>query len=174
MVTTSALSNQRARGPIARPLQHCCGVKRDLRMCVYFLPSTPSLLRVRPSPLTAATWQVIDLFGEPMKSFGMDSGSRREGRRNFLAQTQYKVEEDESQRTRIRFNVEGPRGRGAVYAEVCSLSPARHSLAVRHWQQRYKKVHMWSRSRDSRYGFGRRVGGWCRGIYRKSNRRAKT
>ena len=58
-------------------------------------------------------------FGEDLKAYGRDSGARREGRRNFIENTQYVAkEEDGSNRTRIRFNLEGEFGDAFVFAEV--------------------------------------------------------
>lgn len=64
-------------------------------------------------------------FGEDLKAFGRDSGARREGRRNFIENTQYVAkEEDGSNRTRIRFNLEGEFGDAFVFAEVSDRMPS--------------------------------------------------
>lgn len=59
-------------------------------------------------------------FGDVIKGYGRDHNGKREGRRNFIEHTEYKNEEDNSNRTRVRFNLEGPRGKAFVFAEVSS------------------------------------------------------
>lgn len=56
--------------------------------------------------------------------YGRDHGGHREGRRNFIEHKEYTSEEDGSQRTRIRFNLEGPNGKGFAFAEVSKDMPA--------------------------------------------------
>ena len=55
-----------------------------------------------------------------MHSSGRDHGGHREGRRNFIEHTNYKSEDDGSNRTRVRFNLEGKYGTAFVFAEVSS------------------------------------------------------
>jgi len=55
--------------------------------------------------------------GDPMTAFGRDFGRNTEGRRNHVDSRKYKAE-DGSNRTRVRFNVKGPRGQFQVWAEV--------------------------------------------------------
>ena len=52
-----------------------------------------------------------------MKAYGRETAGKTEGRRNFVESYQY-TEMDGSKRTRIRFNVKGPRGTVRVWAEV--------------------------------------------------------
>lgn len=54
------------------------------------------------------------ITGEPVKAFGKDTGG--DSRRTNLDFRQY--EEDDSKRTRVRFNMKGPRGHVVVWAEV--------------------------------------------------------
>mmetsp|Transcript_25528 Transcript_25528/g.31442 ORF Transcript_25528/g.31442 Transcript_25528/m.31442 type:complete len:179 (-) Transcript_25528:264-800(-) len=63
-------------------------------------------------------------FGSPIKTYGRDHGGHREGRRNFIEHSEYKNEEDGSNRTRVRFNLEGSRGNAFVFAEVSSDMPS--------------------------------------------------
>lgn len=35
--------------------------------------------------------EVVSTYGEPMKVYGIDSGSKREGRRNFIQSREYEV-----------------------------------------------------------------------------------
>jgi import inner membrane translocase subunit TIM21 len=68
--------------------------------------------------------EIQQRFGEPLKAYGRDHGGHREGRRNFVENTQYPCKEDGSNRTRIRFNLEGKFGHAYVFAEVSSDMPA--------------------------------------------------
>lgn len=62
-------------------------------------------------------FQIRNRFGEGLKGFGRDGGGRKEGRRNFIDNKEY-IAEDGTKRLRIRFNIEGPHGNAAVFAEV--------------------------------------------------------
>ena len=68
--------------------------------------------------------EIQQRFGEPLKAYGRDHGGHREGRRNFVENTQYQCKEDGSNRTRIRFNLEGKFGHAYVFAEVSSDMPS--------------------------------------------------
>ena len=68
--------------------------------------------------------QVIRRFGSPLKVYGRDHGGHREGRRNFIEHKEYTSDDDGSQRTRVRFNLEGPHGKAFVFAEVSKDMPA--------------------------------------------------
>ena len=59
-------------------------------------------------------------FGTSLKAYGRDHGGHREGRRNFIEHTEYVDPEDQSNRTRIRYNIEGKLGKGFVFVEVSS------------------------------------------------------
>lgn len=60
---------------------------------------------------------VREVTGLPMKAYGRDVG-RNEGRRNHVDSRQYDEPMDGSKRTRIRFMVEGPRGKVRVWTEI--------------------------------------------------------
>lgn len=62
-------------------------------------------------------------FGEPLKGYGRDHGGHREGRRNFVENTQW-TNDDGDKRTRVRFNLEGRFGKAFVFAEVSKSMPA--------------------------------------------------
>jgi mitochondrial import inner membrane translocase subunit TIM21 len=67
-------------------------------------------------------------YGSTIKAFGRDHGGHREGRRNFVEHTQYVSQDDKSNRTRVRYNIESQvppfTGRAAfVFAEVSSQMP---------------------------------------------------
>jgi import inner membrane translocase subunit TIM21 len=57
-------------------------------------------------------------FGDSFIPYGRDHGGHREGRRNFIEHTEYTNPDDGSQRTRVRFNLEGAYGSAFVFAEV--------------------------------------------------------
>jgi len=58
---------------------------------------------------------IREITGAPMKAYGRDVG-RNEGRRNHVDSHLYDV--DGGKRMRVRFMVEGPRGKVKVWAEV--------------------------------------------------------
>lgn len=62
-------------------------------------------------------------YGDSLKAYGRDHGGHREGRRNFIEHKEY-VDDDGSQRTRIRYNMEGRFGEAFVFAEVSSDQPS--------------------------------------------------
>lgn len=68
--------------------------------------------------------EILRRYGDPVKAYGRDHGGHREGRRNFVEHTKYKNEEDGSQRTRVRYNLEGRFGYAFVFAEVSNRMPS--------------------------------------------------
>lgn len=63
-------------------------------------------------------------YGEKLKFYGKDHGGHREGRRNFIEHTEYTNQEDGSNRTRVRFNMEGQFADAFCFAEVSSDMPS--------------------------------------------------
>jgi len=61
--------------------------------------------------------EVSAMTGEDMRAFGRDVGRNTEGRRNHVDSYSYKAD-DNSNRTRIRFNIKGNKGQVMVWAEV--------------------------------------------------------
>lgn len=57
-------------------------------------------------------------FGETLKAYGRDHNGKREGRRNFIENSEYTDKDDGSKRVRVRFNLEGDHGKAFVFAEV--------------------------------------------------------
>jgi hypothetical protein len=45
-------------------------------------------------------------YGDDIKCYGTDRGGTREGRRNFVESTNYVSKDDNTNRTRIRYNIE--------------------------------------------------------------------
>jgi len=77
-----------------------------------------SLEEVRKHP------DVVRRFGEPLKGFGRDHGGHREGRRNFIEHTRYTSPDDNTKRTRVRYNLQGRYGDAFVFAEVSAAMPS--------------------------------------------------
>ena len=70
-------------------------------------------------------------FGENFKTYGMDHGGHREGRRNFVKHTQYvDVDTNGSKRTRVQFNIKGQYGTVFIFAEVSDLMPSGEFMYV--------------------------------------------
>jgi hypothetical protein len=68
--------------------------------------------------LTYIAPQLSAYFGD-LKTYGEDFGSSREGRRYFVPEYSYKDEYTDVEYHRVKFNLEGERGRkAAVWAEV--------------------------------------------------------
>jgi import inner membrane translocase subunit TIM21 len=78
--------------------------------------SASALIRENP--------QVRRQYGDTLKFYGKDHGGHREGRRNFIEHTQYPSPDDGSNRTRIRFNIEGQFNSAFCFAEVSSDMPS--------------------------------------------------
>lgn len=68
--------------------------------------------------------EVTRQYGEKIKFYGKDHGGHREGRRNFIEHTEYTDQEDGTNRTRVRFNMEGQFSNAFCFAEVSSDMPA--------------------------------------------------
>ena len=68
--------------------------------------------------------EVKGRFGDGFWTYGRDHGGRREGRRNFMESAKFVDPDDGSQRTWVRFNLEGPYGGAFVFAEVSKDMPA--------------------------------------------------
>lgn len=79
--------------------------------------------RLSPQSLFSEAFEVVKnhdeiraITGDGMRAFGRDTG-RNEGRRNHVDSRKYDAE-DGSTRMRVRFYVQGPRGKCLVWAEV--------------------------------------------------------
>ena len=93
-------------------------------ICVYYTAQELFPGRNSPNSLFSEVFDILRVHdevrgttGEPMTAFGRDFGRNTEGRRNHIDSRKYKAE-DGSNRTRVRFNVKGPRGQFQVWAEV--------------------------------------------------------
>lgn len=99
--------------------------------CAYYigkelLPTkmSPNSIFDRATDIIRDNHEVQKRYGNPLKVYGRDHGGHREGRRNFIEHTQYKNKDDGSDRTRVRFNLEGPFGNAFVFAEVSADMPS--------------------------------------------------
>mmetsp|Transcript_7619 Transcript_7619/g.15674 ORF Transcript_7619/g.15674 Transcript_7619/m.15674 type:complete len:264 (-) Transcript_7619:237-1028(-) len=97
--------------------------------CAYFIGKELIPTKMSPnsvfngaSKVIKENSQVTMKYGDSssLKFYGKDHGGHREGRRNFIQHTQYTNEEDESKRTRVRFNLEGQFDSAICFAEVSS------------------------------------------------------
>lgn len=63
-------------------------------------------------------------FGDTLKAYGRDNNGKREGRRNFIENSEYTDKDDGSKRVRVRFNLQGEHGNAFVFAEVSNSMPS--------------------------------------------------
>jgi len=99
--------------------------------CAYFIGK--ELIPTKMSPNTVFD-NAIDsvrqdpmmkrIYGDSLKFYGRDHGGHREGRRNFIEHTEYKDNDDGSNRIRVRFNMEAGSLSAFVFAEVSSDMPS--------------------------------------------------
>jgi mitochondrial import inner membrane translocase subunit TIM21 len=101
------------------------GILAFASMCAYYIGK--ELLPTKMSPNTVFNgaskiiredMQVQRQYGDKLKFYGKDHGGHREGRRNFIEHTEYTNEDDNSKRTRVRFNMEGQFATAFCFAEV--------------------------------------------------------
>lgn len=107
------------------------GIFAFASVCAYYIgkelfPSKMSPNRIfdRSLDLVRQDGSVKHRFGEPLKGYGRDHGGHREGRRNFIEHTNYTSEDDGTQRTRVRYNLQGRHGNAFVFAEQAANMPA--------------------------------------------------
>lgn len=67
--------------------------------------------------------EILAITGPGPRAYGRDYGAQSEGRRNIVDSRTYKEERDGSNRTRVRFNIKGSKGRVMVWAEVSDKMP---------------------------------------------------
>ena len=99
--------------------------------CAYFIgreliptKMSPNSVFNGSSAIIRDNAQVKRVYGDKMKFYGKDHGGHREGRRNFIEHTQYPSPDDGSNRTRVRYNLEGEFNSAFVFAEVSSDMPS--------------------------------------------------
>lgn len=99
--------------------------------CAYYIGKELLPSKMSPNSVFDKSFSIIreydevkNRFGTPLKAYGRDHGGHREGRRNFIEHTQYKDQEDGSNRTRVRYNLEGKFGNAFVFAEASSDMPS--------------------------------------------------
>ncbi|CAM9450861.1 unnamed protein product, partial [Choristocarpus tenellus] len=101
------------------------GVVSLAGVCLYNIVVELMPSRMAPNTVLSDAFEVIksdpdtaNHFGTPLKVYGRDTNRHREGRRNFVEHIEYKEKSDDSKRTRVRFNLEGPYGHGLGFAEA--------------------------------------------------------
>jgi hypothetical protein len=82
-----------------------------------FRRSKPSSLFNEVFEILRINDDIVRMAGGNMKAFGRDVGRSTEGRRNHVDSFAYKGP-DGSNRSRVRFNVKGDKGKVVVWAEV--------------------------------------------------------
>lgn len=99
--------------------------------CLYFTARELLPTKMSPNSIKNAAHDVIAndaniayRYGTPIKTYGKDHGGKREGRRNFIEHSEYTDSEDGSKRVRVRFNLEGPKAKAFVFAEVSKDMPS--------------------------------------------------
>ena len=89
---------------------------------------SPNTVFDKATAIVRQNTEVTRRFGDSIKTYGRDHGGHREGRRNFIEHTEYTDPDDGSQRTRVRFNLEGNAYNGGaqafVFAEVSNNMPS--------------------------------------------------
>jgi len=107
------------------------GIFAFASVCAYYIGKelvptkmSPNVVFNKALEIVRENPEVTRRLGTPLKGYGRDHGGKREGRRNFIEHTEYTNEEDGSKRTRVRFNLEGPNGKGFCFAEVSKAMPA--------------------------------------------------
>ena len=100
-------------------------------VCAYYigkelLPTkmSPNTVFDKASSIIRQNTEVKKRFGDSFKTYGRDHGGHREGRRNFIEHTEYTNPDDNTKRTRVRFNLDGPYGQAFVFAEVSKDMPS--------------------------------------------------
>ncbi|KAL7444138.1 hypothetical protein ACHAXH_008642 [Discostella pseudostelligera] len=100
-------------------------------MCAYYIGKeliptkmSPNTVFDKATSIVRQDEEVKRRFGDSFKTYGRDHGGHREGRRNFIEHTEYTDPDDGSQRTRVRFNLEGAYGSAFVFAEVSKDMPS--------------------------------------------------
>jgi len=85
---------------------------------------SPNTVFNRSLDLVKGDPEIQRRYGEPIKGYGRDHGGHREGRRNFIEHTDYVSKDDNTKRTRVRYNLEGKFGKAFVFAEVSKDMPS--------------------------------------------------
>lgn len=116
---------------VAGRLTLWAGIAAFATVCAYFIIRELMPTKMSPNRVFDRSFDVVRKdpgvlrrYGDGIKAYGRDHGGHREGRRNFIEHTQYKDQEDGSNRTRVRYNLEGPYGAAFVFAEVSSTMPS--------------------------------------------------
>ncbi|ETW00984.1 hypothetical protein H310_06627 [Aphanomyces invadans] len=100
-------------------------------VCGYFIVRelfpgrmSPNSLFSEASDVCLQNDLVVQRLGQPIRCYGKDYGSHKEGRRNFIEHVELKDKDGNKTRLRIKFNMKGPNGKAEVWAEVNKDMPA--------------------------------------------------
>ncbi len=81
--------------------------------CLYFIVTELLPTKMSPNTIFNRAFETIQMdpnianhFGTPLKAYGRDHGSHREGRRNYIEHEKYTSPDDSSNRCRVRFNLQ--------------------------------------------------------------------
>ena len=113
------------------------GVVGAVGVCGYLISKELFPSKMSPNSVFNQAFEVVRnnsevtaRLGTPIKGYGRDYGSSREGRRNFIDHDEY-VDDDGVWRTRVKFNLEGPNGKAIVFAEQSANSnPGEFSYVI--------------------------------------------
>jgi len=113
------------------------GVVGAVGVCGYLISKELFPSKMSPNSVFNQAFEVVRnhseitaRLGTPIKGYGRDYGSSREGRRNFIDHDEY-VDDDGIWRTRVKFNVEGPNGKAQVFAEqAANAGPGEFSYVI--------------------------------------------
>lgn len=112
---------------VASRLTMWAGIFAFAAACAYYILKELIPTKMSPNSAFDSAFKIVKnnsevkrRYGEALKAYGKDHGGHREGRRNFVENTQYTDQHDGSKRTRVRFNIEGQFGNAFVFAEVSS------------------------------------------------------
>ncbi|ETV87833.1 hypothetical protein H257_01272 [Aphanomyces astaci] len=94
-------------------------------VCGYFIVRelfpgrmSPNSLFSEASDICLQNDLVVQRLGQPIRCYGKDFGSHKEGRRNFIEHVELNDKEGNKTRLRIKFNLKGPNGKAEAWAEV--------------------------------------------------------
>lgn len=108
------------------------GVAVLVSVCGYFVVKELWPSQMSPNSCFSAAFEFVkehpeitSRLGPGLRAYGRDTHRGKEGRRNFVSHDKF-VDEDGKEHIRIKFNIEGPNGKGVVYAEAKAGQPTGH------------------------------------------------
>jgi hypothetical protein len=105
--------------------------------CIYVLAKEIFPGRMNPNSLFSEVFdklkfddRILEMTGSNVKAFGRDSGRRTEGRRNQIDSRKFVDDRLGTSCLRVRFNMEGTRGKVKVWASVLDSTPANEYVYI--------------------------------------------